>query len=115
MKALVLALAVVVAASALSARRLNGDTMPPRFTSVGGSNKAGFSSPHGARVLVEQRPQTLRQLLSDAGANFLFNVEDYGAKGDNSSDNTAAFNAAIGAAAANGGGVVLCVAMSCLL
>lgn len=37
-----------------------------------------------------------------------FNVEDYGAKGDNATDNTAAFNAAVSAASAAGGCVPRC-------
>ena len=45
-------------------------------------------------------------VLSVDAQDIFYNVLDYGAKGDGKTNNTAAINAAINAAAGNGGGTV---------
>jgi len=49
----------------------------------------------------------LPELVREINTNFYFNVMDYGAIGDKTTDNTKAFNDALTAALNQGGGVVL--------
>lgn len=73
---------------------------------------AGLAASRGSRYLSTSGRQYLKLTVADIGWRQLlirgpyFNVVDYGAVGDNVTDNQAAINAAISAAVAAGGGVV---------
>lgn len=55
----------------------------------------------------EFRPFTTRPHLSEPMQNFFYNALDYGAKGDQVTDNTDAVNSALGVIRGNGGGILL--------